>query len=134
MLINLTNHPFEKWSQPQQDAASEQFGQVVDIAFPVIDPALGMVGALARQYCARVDAIFAEYCAAQHDDEDGKANGVHLMGETSFVVEFALYWCTAGEVREPLYVSTTEREKVENPDGTFTQSFRFVRFRAMGVD
>ena len=35
MLINFSNHPFEKWSDEQQKKALE-YGNVVDLPFPVV--------------------------------------------------------------------------------------------------
>ena len=37
MLINISNRACDKWSEKQLQAASE-FGQIVDIPFPTIDP------------------------------------------------------------------------------------------------
>ena len=39
MFINHTNHPSQYWSD-EQLAAAHQYGEVVDIPFPLIDPAL----------------------------------------------------------------------------------------------
>lgn len=38
MLINLSNHPYEKWDETQKQAAIEAFGRVEDYPFPPIDP------------------------------------------------------------------------------------------------
>lgn len=38
MLLNLTNHPSSTWSQAQKDAAIKQFGGILDMPFPQIDP------------------------------------------------------------------------------------------------
>lgn len=35
MLINFSNHPFEKWSDKQKEAASV-YGDTVDVAFPAV--------------------------------------------------------------------------------------------------
>ena len=37
MLINCTNHPFQVWNEAQREAAA-QFGEVVDLPFPQIEP------------------------------------------------------------------------------------------------
>lgn len=37
MLINLSNHPSDRWGKKQLDLAS-QYGEIVDIGFPAIDP------------------------------------------------------------------------------------------------
>lgn len=36
VLVNFSNHPSSKWDKDQMEAA-EQYGRVVDIAFPVVD-------------------------------------------------------------------------------------------------
>ena len=38
MLINFTNHPAARWSEAQRMAA-RQYGAVVDLPFPEVDPA-----------------------------------------------------------------------------------------------
>lgn len=38
MLINFTNHPYQCWSDIQKKVAEENYGQVIDISFPVVDP------------------------------------------------------------------------------------------------
>ena len=37
MLINLSNHPSDKWSEKQLICASE-YGEVIDLPFPSVDP------------------------------------------------------------------------------------------------
>ena len=37
MFVNLTNHPSERWSEEQREAA-EEYGKIVDIPFPNISP------------------------------------------------------------------------------------------------
>lgn len=37
MLINCTNHPYKIWNEPQRKGALE-YGEVIDIPFPVIEP------------------------------------------------------------------------------------------------
>ena len=39
-FINLTNHSSRLWSEEQLDAA-RQYGNIVDIPFPAVDPAAG---------------------------------------------------------------------------------------------
>ena len=35
MLINLSNHPYDKWSEKQKEAA-QLYGKVVDLPFPAV--------------------------------------------------------------------------------------------------
>ena len=37
IFINCSNHPSRYWSREQIEAA-EQYGEVVDIRFPIVDP------------------------------------------------------------------------------------------------
>ena len=39
MLLNCTNHPYDIWSESMKEAAERQYGEVVDLLFPKIDPA-----------------------------------------------------------------------------------------------
>lgn len=36
-FVNFSNHPIEKWDEKQKQAA-QQFGKLVDIPFPMVDP------------------------------------------------------------------------------------------------
>ena len=134
MLVNLSNHPSTNWGTEQRDAA-RVFGPVVDVPFPPINPHddTAAVAALVTEYVARINSLFAAHVATLGPEEEDTPtrDGVHLMGETSFIIEFALQW-HSGAVREPLYCSTTAREVVELPDGTKQSTFRFVQFRPMG--
>lgn len=38
MLLNLSNHPSPSWDNYQLQTALWQFGEVIDIAFPNINP------------------------------------------------------------------------------------------------
>ena len=55
MLINFTNHPSAQWSA-EQKAAAQAYGEVIDLAFPAIDPAADApaLDSLASAYAARI--------------------------------------------------------------------------------
>ena len=55
MLVNLTNHPSSKWSDEQRKA-SEIYGDIIDIPFPVIDPVFddGYFDTIADEYVGKV--------------------------------------------------------------------------------
>lgn len=55
LLVNLSNHPYKDWSEDQKKAA-EKYGEVQDMAFPEIDPAM------------KIDKIKKEIAAAQIDE------------------------------------------------------------------
>ena len=72
MLINLTNHPSEFWSEKQL-AAAHQYGKIVDIHFPNIEPSFttSMVNRLAEDTIEAIKVF-------------GKDIVVHVMGEMTF--------------------------------------------------
>lgn len=118
MLINLSNHPSAKWSQDQILAASE-YGKIVDMAFPPIDPELSDVD---------VNSLADEYQKNLLQLSMNKQEAVilHIMGEFTFTFALVNRLKSAG-IR--CVASTTRRNVTENPDGTKTTVFEFVRFR-----
>ncbi len=54
-FINLSNHPSAAWGADQL-AAAAQYGTIVDVPFPNIDPTLSTeeVGNLAAEYCEKI--------------------------------------------------------------------------------
>jgi len=123
MLINLSNHPSATWSEEQMQAAAEQFGKVVDVPFPDIDPVWNteQIEQLADVYLEKIEKLTAEHQANPT---------VHLMGEYTFC--FALVRKLQA-IGVECVVSTSQRQSSMNPDGTKTIAFNFVRFRAYTV-
>lgn len=126
MLINLSNHPFEKWSLPQQESALETFGKregeefkltVEEIPFPNIPPDAEWhsVAIMAKEYRKKIQEFGTP-----------KDLTVHLMGEITFVC--VLHRLLKNEGYK-VVCSTTERKVVEMPDGKKIVQFDFVRFR-----
>lgn len=113
MFINLSNHPSEGWSE-EQLAAAQQYGEIVDIHFPNIEPAFtsSMVSSLAD---ITVDTIIAL----------GKDIVVHIMGEMTFTYAVVSRLKALGI---KCLASTTERIVTEQ-DGKKISEFRFVQFR-----
>lgn len=58
MLINFTNHPAARWSEAQRMAA-RQYGAVVDLPFPEVDPTANetSLDAIASLYVRRILAM-----------------------------------------------------------------------------
>lgn len=58
MLINLTNHPMQQWQEAQLQAAS-CWGEVVDMAFPMVSPDSTMeeLEALSVEYVDRIATL-----------------------------------------------------------------------------
>ena len=118
MFINLSNHPSAYWSAEQKAAAEQQFGQIVDIQFPQVDPFANedVIAAMADEYCQQV----LETACGQ------STVAVHLMGEMTLT--FALLQRLLPQGIQCV-ASTTKRETVEYPDGRKESSFKFVKFR-----
>ena len=120
MLINLSNHPAFQWSEPQIKIACQQFGQVIDLPFPAIDPGADTdaIAILAEQYEVKIKKTLAA--------ENTGTFAVHLMGELTFCFALVSRLQKAGIT---CLASTTRRETVENNNGSKTSKFEFVRFR-----
>jgi hypothetical protein len=119
MLINLSNHPFEKWPQNQLDAA-KMYGSIADLPFPTIDPQAETldIDFLADKYEIKVRKLLA--------GQSREMKFIHIMGELTF--------CFALIMRLQKYgitclSSTTTRQTTDHPDGSKTTKFGFVRFR-----
>lgn len=119
MLINLSNHPYEQWSELQKQAA-QAFGECVDLPFPAVDPwgDEHYIAQLAEEYRQRVHRL-AEKSA-------GESVAVHLMGEMTFT--YALLQMLR-EDGVACIASTTERMSTDLGDGQKEIRFEFVRFR-----
>lgn len=120
MLVNFSNHPFSGWSDKQVAEAQKSWGEVVDLAFPMVDPNMDKaeVEQMAVQYQVFIENIL------QKSAEQKAA--VHIMGELSLC--FAL----VGRLKSvgiKCVVATTLRETKEE-EGKKISIFNFVRFRS----
>lgn len=115
MLLNLTNHPYQTWKPAQQNAAHEQFGEVIDLMFPSVDPTAkpSIINTLAEQEAKK---IIDEY-------KDKENVHILLMGEFSFtyVMQYLLYGIF------PLYVTT----KYDSSDYEFVSFRRILKPKAI---
>ena len=123
MLINLTNHPSSTWSEKQLAAAHEQYGEIKDIPFPVIDPTLGKkeVFDLAADYSIKISDIHVDLSEAEK-----KRFAVHIQGEHTFVFQLV------NKLKKHQVIclaSTTRRIKKDLGNGQSRQQFEFVQFR-----
>lgn len=118
MLLNLSNHPSSKWS-PEQLSAAQQYGEIVDMAFPAIaaEADTSEIIDLAEKYYQMI-------VAQKHSVNEPIF--VHLMGEFTFTFALVNRLCTNGI---QCMASTTRRNVSENTDGSKTTNFEFVRFR-----
>lgn len=115
MLLNLSNHPSDKWPQRQIDLAIEAYGPIQDMPFPQIDPQASELAIkdLAREFLDKILAM--------------KPKAIHLMGELTFTFELVRQLKNHGIT---VLASTTHRSTIDNPDGTKISKFEFVQFRA----
>jgi chitinase len=120
MLINFSNHPSAFWSAEQTEAAEKQFGKIVDLPFPAVNPAgdEDYIQALAEEFLQKVRGI------AGLARNDGSVV-IHIMGEQTFTTAMVRLLQTYGFT---CVASTTERVAKEE-NGVKTSEFRFVMFR-----
>lgn len=119
MLINLSNHPKDNWSQKQLSSALRKYKSVVDLFFPNISP-----NATSNQVKSKAEKYLKKILQILKNSPD-KYNAVHLMGEFTFVFHLAII---LKKKKIPVIVSTTNRI-VEEKDGKKIVTFNFVRFR-----
>ncbi len=55
MFVNFSNHPSKLWSTPQLEA-SQEYGDIVDVTFPLVDPLASNkdMDDLALEYCSKI--------------------------------------------------------------------------------
>jgi len=122
MMINLTNHRFEGWQQSMIQSALDQYGEVIDMPFPAVAPQSDReaVETLAVEYLMKIQNTIQK-----HNLSPGDVT-IHLMGEFTFTFTLLTLLEAAGILA---VASTTERNTIDQPDGSKTVNFSFVRFR-----
>ena len=117
MLINITNHPSDKWAPKQIAEAKQLFDSITDIPFPIIDPTDDeqQISTLADHYLHLVLA----FSNKEHIT-------VHIMGEMTFTYALINRLHNHGI---PCIASTTQRIVKELSNGERIAQFNFVRFR-----
>jgi hypothetical protein len=126
MLINLSNHPYEKWDETQKQAAIEAFGRVEDYPFPPIDPTASSaeVLELAHEYARECKMRF--YFADIPVGQVAENHAVHVQGEFTFTFQVVLLLKAEG-VR--CVASTSHRKTVDLGNGKKKLQFSFEQFR-----
>lgn len=116
MFINLSNHPSSEWNKEQIETAS-QYGNIVDIPFPVIDEY-----ATETEIKKRAEDYFATILEKGMPQE----LTVHIMGEQTFC-----YALISKLQREGIrcVASCTVRDTYVNEIGEKVSSFHFARYR-----
>lgn len=117
MLINLSNHPSEKW-QKKQIIAAEVYGVVSDLPFPSIDPfaSIDDISEQADQYSGEILSLLKGQTGT---------SAVHLMGELTFCYAL-VHKLQQNGIK--CIASTTKRLVTENGNSK-TVEFNFCRFR-----
>jgi len=115
MLINLSNHPSEKWGEKQKSAASV-YGVIHDLSFPQVSASMDEteIDGVVEDYVQQIQ----EFCKSNHVT-------VHVMGEMTFTYRLVNRLKALG-IR--CIASTTERIVTEE-DVKKTSVFQFGRFR-----
>lgn len=116
MLINLSNHPSTVWSADQLKAASI-YGEIVDYAFPSVDPDANEES---------IDLIADSISSDIIEKYDVSNLTIHLMGEFTMTIALLHRFQRLGIT---CIASTTSRNVVETKDGKKVVEFKFVRFR-----
>lgn len=114
MFINLTNHPSAGWSEEQLKAAKE-YGEIVDISFPNIEPFF-----TSQDIKELVETAVEGICSLDSNPV------VHVMGEMTFTYAVVSRLKARGIT---CVASTTERFVKMMPDGKKISEFKFVQFR-----
>ncbi len=119
MLINLTNHPKDTWSEKQTKTALRKYKSIYDIPFPNISPNAS------TSNVKRTALKYFKLCINVLKNSKDKNNAVHLMGEFTFVYHLVNM---LKKRKIPVVVSTSNRIVYEE-QGKKVVTFNFVRFR-----
>ena len=116
IFVNFTNHPSEKWSSAQKEAAMS-IGCIVDLPFPAVptDAGGGQLDSMADEYLSKI----SDLCR-------GQRFVVHIQGEMTFTYRMVAA-LKARHIR--CVASVTERNTVELGEGKSQSVFVFAGFR-----
>lgn len=116
MFINLTNHPSEKWSEEQLNAA-RRYGEITDIPFPLIDE---------NATEAEINRLADDYFSTILSKGDVEDLTIHIMGEQTFC-----YALISKLQKEGVHciASCTKRDVSVNEEGQTVSTFHFTNFR-----
>ena len=117
MIINFSNHPSERWSVEQREAA-EAYGRIVDLPFPIVPPEATEEG-ISRM----ADECVEQMTEAAAGDERPV---VHIMGEMTLTFAIVARLMARGIT---CLASATERIVRTDPEGNKVATFKFVQFR-----
>jgi len=131
-FLNISNHPSSKWGDKQKSAALEIADEIIDLPFPNIEPdwetvryshistLKHLIDTFERRDSA--NSLPSNFAYSYHSSN----TIVMIQGEmcyTHFLVN------SLQKEGYTVLCATTERNTVENADGTKTVKFEFCRFR-----
>lgn len=119
MLLNLSNHPANLWSQNQIAEAQKLYGGVIDLDFPAIPPEAN------ENYIADLAERYKTDCIKLISQSNDQNNAVHIMGEQTFCFSLITKLIQSGIT---CVASTTDRNTTELGN-VKTSNFEFTRFR-----
>lgn len=116
MFINHTNHSSKYWSD-EQLVAARQYGNVIDMPFPRIDPLASTkdIAQLAQDYAGRIIALHPTAVLCQ-----GEFIYCHVLVERLLAVGITVLAATSERVVEESYHDGINEKTV---------NFRFAQFR-----
>lgn len=120
LFINLSNHPTKNWSD-QQLMSAEEYGEVIDMRFPEVDPDASEID-LDCLACEVVDRIMLR---SRRYEGTADEMTVHVMGEMTLTYRIVELLKDEGVL---CLASTTRRNVVEDGNSK-TSVFEFRQFR-----
>lgn len=120
MLINLTNHPKDSWSEDMMNEAMSQFHSITDLPFPEIDPESdeNALETLAQSYLKKIDRIL--------DNSANNSNAILIMGEFTFCYKL-INLLKRNNLK--CIATTSQRDTIQLERGQKKAFFKFVKFR-----
>jgi len=130
-FLNISNHPSDKWGDKQRNSALEMAEEIIDLPFPNINPDwdtvryshISSLENLIKPFNKRDSEKSLKDFPLYHNNTN---TVVMVMGEMCYT--HYLVNLLQGE-GYTVVCATTERNTVENADGTKTVKFEFCKFR-----
>ena len=142
IFINLTNHPMDKWEDKQLKAAralvathEELEVEMIELPLPHIDPNAShkQVKDLAAEYVQRVIEIVTYTTPANSAQQvaykQKAVTAILVMGEMNFTYHFVNKIKLDSSDCIRCFATTSNRNTVDNEDGTKSVKFEFTQFR-----
>ncbi len=118
MIINFSNHPSDKWGDDQTRAAVSDFGHILDLKFPTVDPKCSSerVLEIAEQYASEIMSM--------------SPDAVLCQGEFSLAFEVTSILLSKG-IKVVCACSERDVDEETDENGTTkkTIKFKFAGFR-----